>query len=99
MIRVTVSYPAKEGARFDHDYYRTKHRQLILDKLGHHGLVLFLGPGAGHFFVVIAENRILHRAHLPRLLSPRTFEPSLIPTRGQQYFGPIPTRRVCHRRT
>ena len=38
MIRVTVSYPAKEGARFDHDYYRTKHRQLILDKLGHHGL-------------------------------------------------------------
>lgn len=38
MIRVTVSYPTTEGARFDHDYYRVKHRQLLLDKLGHHGL-------------------------------------------------------------
>ena len=25
MIRLTVSYPATEGATFDHDYYRDKH--------------------------------------------------------------------------
>lgn len=38
MIRVTVSYPREEGARFDHDYYRTSHRQLLLDRLSAFGL-------------------------------------------------------------
>lgn len=38
MIRVTVSYPQTDGARFDHDYYRSKHRQLLLDRLSQYGL-------------------------------------------------------------
>jgi uncharacterized protein (TIGR02118 family) len=38
MIRVTVSYPRKDDARFDHDYYRTSHRQLLLDRLASFGL-------------------------------------------------------------
>ncbi len=38
MIRVTVSYPATEGQRFDHDYYQTKHRALIRELLQPHGL-------------------------------------------------------------
>ena len=25
MIKVSVTYPNQPGARFDHDYYRTKH--------------------------------------------------------------------------
>lgn len=38
MIRITVSYPATPGARFDHDYYRQQHRQLLLDRLSALGL-------------------------------------------------------------
>ncbi|MBM3270578.1 MAG: EthD family reductase [Candidatus Sericytochromatia bacterium] len=32
MVRVTVAYPAKEGATFDHDYYATKHMPLCAEK-------------------------------------------------------------------
>ena len=38
MIRITVSYPAAPGARFDHDYYQTTHRALLLEHLTAHGL-------------------------------------------------------------
>lgn len=38
MIRVTVSYPAVEGQRFDHDYYHTKHSALIRELLEPLGL-------------------------------------------------------------
>ena len=33
MIRVTVSYPAQENARFDHSYYQQHHAQLIHQQL------------------------------------------------------------------
>jgi uncharacterized protein (TIGR02118 family) len=38
MIRVSVSYPQATGQRFDHDYYQSQHRQLLIDKLTAHGL-------------------------------------------------------------
>lgn len=38
MIRVTVSYPRGEQTRFDHDYYGTSHRRLLLDRLSEFGL-------------------------------------------------------------
>ncbi len=38
MIRVTVSYPRKDGARFDHEYYRNNHKQLLIDRLSPFGL-------------------------------------------------------------
>jgi uncharacterized protein (TIGR02118 family) len=38
MIRVTVSYPASEGKRFDHTYYHDKHRALLMERLTAHGL-------------------------------------------------------------
>ena len=38
MIRITVSYPAAEGQRFDHHYYQTQHRALIRELLEPHGL-------------------------------------------------------------
>lgn len=38
MIRITVSYPNLEAARFDHAYYHAQHRQLLLDRLAAHGL-------------------------------------------------------------
>ncbi len=38
MIRVTVSYPAAAGKRFDHAYYQQQHRDLIQQRLGAHGL-------------------------------------------------------------
>ena len=34
MIKVSVMYPNKPGARFDHDYYRNKHLPLIKKRMG-----------------------------------------------------------------
>jgi uncharacterized protein (TIGR02118 family) len=34
MIRVSVFYPATEGASFDHDYYREKHVPLCVSTWG-----------------------------------------------------------------
>jgi uncharacterized protein (TIGR02118 family) len=34
MIKVIVSYPNQAGARFDLDYYLTKHMPLVAEKLG-----------------------------------------------------------------
>ncbi|HMO48219.1 MAG TPA: EthD family reductase [Rubrivivax sp.] len=34
MIKVSVMYPHKEGARFDHDYYRDKHMPMLEAKMG-----------------------------------------------------------------
>ncbi len=34
MIRMSVLYPAAEGATFDHDYYRNKHVPLCLSTWG-----------------------------------------------------------------
>jgi len=34
MIKVSVMYPNKPGARFDHAYYRDKHMPLVKERLG-----------------------------------------------------------------
>ena len=34
MIRLSVFYPATEGATFDHDYYREKHMPLVKARMG-----------------------------------------------------------------
>jgi uncharacterized protein (TIGR02118 family) len=34
MIKVNVMYPYKDGARFDHAYYRDKHMPLVTSKVG-----------------------------------------------------------------
>ncbi len=34
MIKVSVMYPNKEGARFDHKYYREKHMPLVKARMG-----------------------------------------------------------------
>jgi uncharacterized protein (TIGR02118 family) len=34
MIRVSVLYPYKEGARFDHDYYRDTHMPMVKATVG-----------------------------------------------------------------
>ena len=39
MIRISVLYPATEGARFDQEYYAQKHMKLVRDRLGSLGLV------------------------------------------------------------
>ena len=38
MIRITVTYPATAGARFDHGYYQSRHRALLERLLRDHGL-------------------------------------------------------------
>lgn len=39
MFKVSVMYPNQEGARFDIDYYRTKHMDLVIRHLKPFGLV------------------------------------------------------------
>jgi uncharacterized protein (TIGR02118 family) len=39
MFKVSVMYPSQEGARFDLDYYRTKHMDLVVRFLKSFGLV------------------------------------------------------------
>ena len=34
MIKVSVMYPNKSGARFDHNYYRDKHMPLLKARMG-----------------------------------------------------------------
>lgn len=34
MIKVSVMYPNKPGARFDHDYYRDRHMPLVKARMG-----------------------------------------------------------------
>lgn len=34
MIRVSVLYPHKDGARFDHAYYATKHMAIVREGMG-----------------------------------------------------------------
>jgi uncharacterized protein (TIGR02118 family) len=34
MIKVDVMYPHREGARFDHAYYRDRHMPMVAEKLG-----------------------------------------------------------------
>lgn len=34
MIKVSVMYPYREGARFDHAYYRDRHMPMVQQKLG-----------------------------------------------------------------
>ena len=36
MIKVSVMYPNKPGARFDHEYYRDKHMPLVKARMGDH---------------------------------------------------------------
>lgn len=64
MIRVTVSYPAGAQASFDHDYYRDKHRALLLDRLAAHGLASVeidrcLADGAGKPPPVVAAAHLM----------------------------------------
>lgn len=59
MIRVTVSYPATAGQRFDHDYYQTHHAALIRELLTPHGLQRVeidqcLSDGAGQSPSIVA---------------------------------------------
>ena len=39
MFRVSVMYPNKDGARFDFDYYRTRHMSLVTKHLKPFGLI------------------------------------------------------------
>jgi uncharacterized protein (TIGR02118 family) len=34
MIKVSVMYPNTPGARFDHEYYRTKHMPMVKSRMG-----------------------------------------------------------------
>lgn len=64
MIRVTVSYPASAGQRFDHTYYQTSHAALIRELLEPHGLRRVdidqcLADGAGHPPPIVAAAHML----------------------------------------
>lgn len=62
MIRVTVLYPNKPDAKFDHDYYVNKHVKMANEKLASMGLVKAevdkgiggLQPGSPPPYVTIA---------------------------------------------
>lgn len=39
MVRIGIMYPNQEGARFDFDYYRQKHMELVRKNLKPYGLI------------------------------------------------------------
>ncbi len=41
MVRVSVLYPHRDGARFDHAYYAQKHMPMVGDRLKRFGLVRY----------------------------------------------------------
>ena len=60
MIRLSVFYPASEGATFDHDYYRDKHVPLAVSTWGLDGAEIDKGidgpyVAAVHFKFASAE--------------------------------------------
>jgi uncharacterized protein (TIGR02118 family) len=64
MIRISVSYAARDGARFDHAYYQQRHAALIRELLGGHGLRRLeidqaLSDGAGGRAPVVAVAHML----------------------------------------
>lgn len=64
MIRISVSYPAREGAHFDHAYYQEQHAALIREKLGAHGMRRLeidqvLSDGAGKAAPIVAAAHML----------------------------------------
>jgi uncharacterized protein (TIGR02118 family) len=38
MIRVCISYPNRPGARFDEEYYLSKHMPMVAQRLAAHGM-------------------------------------------------------------
>jgi uncharacterized protein (TIGR02118 family) len=60
MIRVSVLYPAKDGATFDHDYYLRKHMPMVEERLRGFGLRRWevdrgIGPGGAPPFVAVGH--------------------------------------------
>ena len=52
MIRLSVYYPATEGATFDHDYYRTKHVPLCQSTWGPDSVEIDKGVDGPHVAAV-----------------------------------------------
>lgn len=87
MIRVSVFYPNEDGARFDMDYYRTRHIPLVREKWGPLGLVRAeidrgLGGGAGEAPMYLAA------AHL-YFENVETFQKAATQA-GQEVFADVP---------
>jgi len=95
MIRLTVLYPAADGATFDHDYYREKHIPLCVQTWGLDGAEIDRGidgpyVAAVHFKFASPEAR---RRGLPRELVPsspmlrttRRSRPSCRPARSSEH--------------
>ncbi len=47
MIKVSVMYPNKPDARFDHDYYRDKHMPMVKSRMGDACLSYSVDKGLG----------------------------------------------------
>jgi uncharacterized protein (TIGR02118 family) len=47
MIKVSVMYPHREGARFDHTYYRDRHMPLVKARMGPACLFYTVDRGLG----------------------------------------------------
>ena len=56
MYRISVMYPAKEGARFDMDYYRKTHMPLVMDNLKSFGL----DNTKGHIHAMLSHGHCCH---------------------------------------
>ena len=72
-MNISVIYPAREGARFDFDYYRDSHTPQVLEAWGHpsHEVVRGMpGPdGSAPPFALIATFRFPSQAALMQALS------------------------------
>lgn len=81
MIKFSVMYPARDGARFDHDYYANTHMALVKQRLGEDCLFYTVdrgltgaAPGSAPSFVAMCHIHFASMARFEASFAPHAAE-------------------------